>query len=132
MYYLPFLESYKVEVSEEYPDSVVLKDREDNVVNISALENVGEKIFLSLGYSASSTNAAWLIKEVKDNRLVLHNTPTAKRLKSILRRGISAYVLPLHAPFTYSAKKGKTSGKVFEKEHYKSIDNEGLPPIEIL
>lgn len=124
MYYLPYAQTYRAEISEDNPDSVVLKDSEDNIVDISALEDVVEKLFLSIGYSKSDTRAAWLIKEVKDNRLVLQNPPSIKELNRVFRRGIKAFVLPLHSPFTYSATKGKTSGKVFEEKHYKTLDNE--------
>lgn len=123
MHYLPFATAFTAEISESNPDSVVLKDREDKIIDISALRNVGEKIFLSVGSSVQNTRVAWLIKEVKDNRLVLQNPPSKKQLEREFGRRIDAFVLPLHSPFTYYATKAKTKGEVFEENHYKSLDN---------
>ena len=124
MKYLPYTNSFTAEISEEYPDSIVLKDREGTLLDLSGLENVKEKLFLALGYSSDSPRNAWLIKEVKDGRLVLHNTPTQKELNKALRRNVKAFVLPVHAPFTYRATKGKDYGLVFEENHYKELRDE--------
>ena len=124
-YYLPYKQA-----------NVLFKGEEKGVYHIGFYDEQGEKtyldvpkitedVFLSLGRNVNRVFEAWIIEKTDGNKIYLKNGPSKKvveKLNSSYRKSFD--ILPLKAPYTYSASKSKTRGVVFEENFYKSIDNE--------